>query len=236
MVKEFIKDLPLVGDFVAKTYWRMRTPRQEQKRFRGTREYWQERYATGGDSGVGSYGKFAEFKAEVLNDFVQKQNIRSVIEFGCGDGNQVLLSKYPSYVGLDVSPDAVARCRTKCEGDVTKRFMVVDDYRGETAQLALSLDVIYHLVEDEVFNSYLKQLFGAATEFVIIYSSDTDNNRGYEGSYIKHRAFTKWVEKNVSGWELIQRIRNRYPDNGDYRESTFADFFIYRRRKRSQGD
>jgi len=31
-------------------------------------KYWEERYAKGGNSGKGSYGKSAIFKADVIND------------------------------------------------------------------------------------------------------------------------------------------------------------------------
>jgi hypothetical protein len=46
---------------------------------------------------VGSYGKFAAFKAEVLNAFVQEMRVDTVIEFGCGDGNQLTLARYPLF-------------------------------------------------------------------------------------------------------------------------------------------
>ncbi len=65
--------------------------------FPGSDKYWEQRYAVGGNSGVGSYGKFANFKAEVINKFVREHKIKSVIEFGCGDGNQLKLANYPSY-------------------------------------------------------------------------------------------------------------------------------------------
>ena len=52
-----------------------------------SREYWEQRYSMGGTSGAGSYDKLAEFKVEVINSFMKKYQISSVIEFGCGDGN-----------------------------------------------------------------------------------------------------------------------------------------------------
>lgn len=44
------------------------------------------------------------------------------------------------------------------------------------ADLSLSLDVIYHLVEDEVFETYINTLFKSARRYVIIYSSNSDDN------------------------------------------------------------
>jgi hypothetical protein len=35
--------------------------------FSGTQSYWEERYANGGNSGQGSAGQLADFKAEILN-------------------------------------------------------------------------------------------------------------------------------------------------------------------------
>ena len=61
--------------------------------FPGTVRYWEERYRNGGHSGDGSSGQLADFKAEVLNGFVKLYNVSSVIEFGCGDGKQLLLAK-----------------------------------------------------------------------------------------------------------------------------------------------
>lgn len=79
-------------------------------KFTNSKSYWESRYQKGGNSGFGSYGRLAKFKAEVLNDFVAKNSIQSVMEFGCGDGNQLKLAVYPKYIGLDVSPKAIKRC------------------------------------------------------------------------------------------------------------------------------
>ena len=42
------------------------------------------------------------------------------------------------------------------------------------ADLTLSLDVIYHLVEDDVFVSAMRALFDKAARFVVIYASNQD--------------------------------------------------------------
>jgi hypothetical protein len=55
-----------------------------------TIDYWENRYKNGGNSGEGSYALKAEYKANVLNNYIQKLNIKSIIEFGCGDGNNLL--------------------------------------------------------------------------------------------------------------------------------------------------
>lgn len=39
----------------------------------------------GNNSGAGSYGRLADFKAEIINQFVTENDVREVVEWGCGD-------------------------------------------------------------------------------------------------------------------------------------------------------
>jgi len=196
--------------------------------FPGSKKYWEQRYSSGGTSGAGSYGKLAEFKAEIINSFVKSNNINSVIDFGCGDGNQLSLFDFPSYIGLDVSGTSIKLCMERFKNDKMKSFFLYDSECFEDnnsmfrADLALSLDVIYHLIEYNIFELYMKHLFSSSDKFVIIYSDDIDTNQRY---HEKHRQFSKWVETNLPDWKLINKIRNRYPNESR------ADFFIYKKVK-----
>ena len=101
-------------------------------------------------------------QGRILNDFVAQHRVQSVIELGCGDGHQLSLAKYPRYIGLDVSPTAVECCKARFNGDTTKQFYVTGSTlpsADQAAELALSLDVIYHLVEDAVFTRTCATLF-----------------------------------------------------------------------------
>ena len=211
--------MKIVTDALRRTYRRLAARRQVSEPFPGVAAYWERRYATGGNSGDGSYGSLAQFKAETVNGFVTRHGVQSVIEFGCGDGHQLTLAQYPDYVGFDVSPTAVAACRQRFRGDPHKSFRVMDEYRSEQADLALSLDVIYHLVEEQVYERYMRTLFEAARRYVIIYSTDSDDNRG-SAPHVKHRAFTEWIQRHQPRWTLVEHVPNRY------RESS-AEFFAY---------
>ncbi len=186
-----------------------------------SRDYWIERYNSGGNSGDGSQGRLAKFKAEVINSFVKENNIKTIIEFGCGDGRQLLLAEYPSYIGFDISYGALLRCIEIFAYDETKTFAL--HYNGEKAQLTLSLDVIYHLTEDDVYNDYMERLFNASTEFVIIYSSNYEEPQNY---HQRRRKFSDWI--NTKDWTLIKFIPNKYPYDGQSGTS-LSDFYIYKR-------
>ena len=64
-------------------------------------QYWENRYLNGGNSGIGSYGKIAEYKANVINKFIKDNDVFTVIEFGCGDGNQLALFECQNYIGYE---------------------------------------------------------------------------------------------------------------------------------------
>ena len=197
--------------------------------FANAESYWTRRYASGGNSGAGSYGKFAEFKAEVINGFVAESGVHSVIEFGCGDGAQLELARYPEYIGFDVSTHALDRCRARFGSDPHKKFALTTDYANERADLTLSLDVVYHLVEDAVFDAYMRRLFGSANRYVIVYSSNYDERADTAVPHIRHRDFVKWVSRNCLDWALLSHIPNRYPYEGDHSAGTFADFYVFAR-------
>lgn len=196
--------------------------------FRNSSDYWAKRYSAGHTSGEGSYGRLADFKAEILNAFVVEHDIKTVIEFGCGDGNQLSLAEYPAYIGVDVAQTAIELCRDRFADDISKSFRLADESRGQRADLALSLDVVFHLVEDDVFEQYMTRLFDAAERFVAVYSSNKDEP--HPAPHVRHRKFTDWVERKRPEWQLARRVENRYPEGtSDGGPVSFADFYFFQR-------
>jgi SAM-dependent methyltransferase len=227
-LKSRIKRVPIVGEAVQWLSMASRPVRIRFARFHSP-DYWDSRYANGGNSGNGSYGELAKFKASVLNDFVAENGIGSVIEFGCGDGNQLSLSKYSQYVGIDVSPTALKRCQDLFRDDPTKSFLLDSQRDPSTlrAELVLSLDVIYHLIEDDIFEKYMRDIFEAATRFVIIYSDNDEAPR--VALHVRHRRFSDWIDQSRPDWQLLRHIPNQFPWEPKTERGSFADFWIYRR-------
>jgi len=202
-------------------------------RFRSL-DYWDSRYDQGGTSGAGSQGRRAIFKAQILNRFAAANNVSRVTEFGCGDGTPLKLAAYPSYIGLDVSPSAVRMCMRAFSKDETKSFFLYlpECYRDPQgvfrSDLSLSLDVVFHLVEDDVFETYMSHLFSAAERFVIIYSSNHDAV-ATGAMHVRHRKFTKWIDNNARQFRLRQHIPNQYPFVEGDDTTSFADFYLFER-------
>jgi SAM-dependent methyltransferase len=232
-LKDFVKGIPLVGPTAGRIAQLPIFARVRNLSFQGSGAFWESVYREGGTSGPGSYGRLARFKAEILNDFVQAKRIQSVIEFGCGDGAQLQLAKFPRYVGVDVATGSIQRCSTLFAQDPTKQFFLVDELPKAIGKfdLGLSLDVIYHLVENNVFGVYMRRLFDLSERYVIVYSSNLDAFT--QAPHVRHRKFTSWIEKNAREWRQDGFVPNRFPfdpKRADPKETSHADFYFFTRK------
>lgn len=197
-----------------------------------SKKYWEQRYHSKLTSGTGSYGRLAEFKAEVINKFVEEHSIKSIIDLGCGDGNQLKLAKYPNHIGFDVTNEAIKICENKFKTDKSKAFFNYKILKKKEfqAELLISLEVIFHLIEDAVYHEYMINLFKLSSKYVIIYSS---NYNEIIADHVVCRKFTDWVDENQKDkFALIQNIKNRFPfDENDQSHTAFSEFFIYKKIK-----
>jgi len=194
-------------------------------------EYWRNRYAKGQNSGGGSYGQVAEFKADALNRFIHEHEISRCIEFGCGDGNQLGLLDIPEYLGLDVAPAAIDLCSNKFKGDSTKSFLLYDPSHFVnnsfiTAELTLSMDVILHLVEDEIYTSYMKSLLAASSKYVAIFTTATEVQPTRMAVHNKFRDHRTWISENSIFQEIEVVLA---PSDMGYPEGT--GFYFYSTKK-----
>jgi hypothetical protein len=226
--KNLLKKIPIIGPTARKLARIPIIARARRLAFQGSTSYWESRYRNGGTSGAGSYGRLADFKAAILNEFVRTRNVCSVVEFGCGDGAQLELAEYPRYVGVDIATASVERCSARFAHDHTKHFYLSAGFPNSLGKfdLSLSLDVIYHLVEDSVFDAYMRSLFASSQRYVVIYASNYDAQTNT--SHVRHRKFTNWIAKNAREWQPVGYIPNRFPfDPTRPDDTSFADFHFF---------
>src|SRR5450432_3377781 len=197
--------------------------------------YWENHYKNGGNSGEGSYKHLAAFKADVLNNLFAEYNIHRVIEFGCGDGNLLSLLRVPVYIGLDISETILKKCILRFHSDSSKSFFLyngntfADNLHLFTSEAAISIDVLFHLVELNVYEKYLQNLFSCASKIVIIYSADKDFLPATEHELF--RKFTVYIENHFPEWKLEKKIKNKYPvEEYGFQEGSVADFYLFTKR------
>lgn len=218
--------------------------------------HWEENYAYGGTSGEGSAGVEAKWKANVLNEFIEQQGISSCVELGTGDGVTLSLTTgHKKYTGYDVSATIVRNLNEKFNGDQTKEFIhydgkLIQAEKTKQAQMALSMEVLFHLVEDEVFETYLQNLFSLGKDYVVVMSSNCEEDIRLKGAlesimqdsheegsvrvrnslctdpsqHVRHRAFLGRIleQERFKNWALMDFVPQKYPG------LCFSDFYFFK--------
>lgn len=182
--------------------------------------YWENRYVSGLDSGRGSYGKSANHKATMINNYIINHDIKSISDFGCGDGNQIgLLKGFENYCGFDISPYIIDVCKQKFIDNSKMTFCTKINDLPES-ELCLSLDVLYHIIDEKDYENYLFQLFNKSKKYVLIFS--TNHQEKTISSYILHRKFTDWVDTHCKDFVLVEELENSLKSS--------AKFYLYKRK------
>jgi SAM-dependent methyltransferase len=202
----------------------------DQVQFQNSAQYWNERYERGGNSGEGSYGPLAQYKASFINDFCRDNRITSAVEFGCGDGNQASLFEIDHYLGIDISEKCIARARKRFSTRAWD-FQTLEAFQRNPQQrfeLGLSLDVIYHLVEDDTYLRYLDDLFATAERFVLIYASNFEH---FDPAvpHVRHRPLVADAARLHPGWRHLgtepNPFRKQHDSASEY--GSFAEFHVF---------
>lgn len=185
--------------------------------------YWERRYRDGRTSGAGSEGDEGAYKAAYLSKFIADHDVKTVVDWGCGDGQvleQVELHD-AQYIGVDISPLMVARMRNDpAFPEPRYLFHTVESYSTGTRtqfELAVSMDVLFHFPDDHDYGDYLLRLFMTAEKYVMIYS--TNYAGGRTARHVYRREFTRDIAEHFPEWELtIAEVPLR---------EGLASFFVY---------
>jgi cyclopropane fatty-acyl-phospholipid synthase-like methyltransferase len=166
--------------------------------------YWEDRYSKNGNSGLGSHDILqTKFKSDYINNLIINNNLKTVVELGSGDGNQLKMFKgYDSYTGYDVSKTIIEKCQLEFANDISKKFTNNIQDIKEKYDLALSLDVIYHLVEENVYYEYLEKLF-SCSDIICIYTTNINDN-DWSGHMVL-RSLDDYVDKHQKDFTLIDK-------------------------------
>lgn len=189
-----------------------------------SKKYWEKRYKKWGNSWKWSYDICAEFKWDTLNGIIKEYNISSLIEFWCWDGNNLNLYNIEKYIGLDVSETAIKICIERYKSDNSKTFIYYQPNLFKSwwlqSDLTISFEVLFHLIEDEVYTKYLEDLFNTSSKYVLILSSNNNNNKNTARHY-KNRLFIKNIPPT---FELVKKVVT--PED----IPLVSDFYLFKRR------
>ena len=140
--------------------------------------FWSYRYATNPElgSGIGSRGDVAQYKLKLLKNIgIEKQ--KSVLDVGCGDLEIVKNLSFKSYVGADISSQAIAKAKLK--------FPQFDFYNFETekekissADMVVCLDVLIYQPAKQNYDELIRFVTTKANKRVVIsgYENKSDSS------------------------------------------------------------
>lgn len=157
--------------------------------------YWENRYKNGGNSGKGSRSVHKEYKWNVLDRHVG--NIDDIIDVGCGDlafmdGKSVL-----NYIGIDISKTIIDINKKKYPN---WKFINAssDEYiEGIDSSLVLCHDILFHILDDDVFINTLHNLTKYSNKYISIYNWHKN-------------PLNKWYKKQIKDSYQAYRILDDY--------------------------
>lgn len=168
-----------------------------------TKKIWEDRYVNKGNSGFGSYQKdLYDYKLGFVRDVITQYNIKTVFDYGCGDGHvvsEIIAGRdVDSYIGIDLSPYIIEQNRKKYKDKI---YYTLEEYnfdQKETFDLVISLDVIYHIMEEAFYYETLSKLFELSKKYVLIYAVDKDL------LYSGHMHFRRFTNKIPNNYKLVK--------------------------------
>ncbi|MBV8199782.1 MAG: class I SAM-dependent methyltransferase [Acidobacteria bacterium] len=130
--------------------------------------FWEWRYLTNPDlgSGVGSRGELLLHKRALLNALLDCLKPASVLDVGCGDGEATRGLSIASYIGIDLSGEAVRRAGASRPGGDFRIGTLAD--HPVQADLAICLDVLIHQAVPATYHDLVGRLLRAATRALVI--------------------------------------------------------------------
>ena len=192
-------------------------------------KYWNDRYRSGVGAGAGSRGRLYEFKLRTVQDIVNRYKVKSVVDVGCGDGGQLMSLEVAKYHGLDISTIAIEAASSYATKNRIYQIIEPDTIaKGKVADMAISLDVIQHLPDDQ-FEAHIDLLFRLAKKYVLIYAPNHSGEGLKLASHMYFRESDGWIDIAVNhGFFESERLFNEYPaDARLLPDTSFSEFFLY---------
>lgn len=196
--------------------------------FSSSNDYWEKRYSIRHNSGKGSSEYASELKSLEIKKIIEKLPINTIVDYGVGDST--FLSHFlfeGTYIGLDISKTIIEKNLLIWRKYPNYQFLTMEQYSKSDfikRDMNLSLDVILHLVEDEVFYEYMSQLFTTKAQYILIYSTNHDTNPNFINPHVRHRLFTNYVADTFPEYRLLV---NGKPVEGLDQSEYPARIFLY---------
>lgn len=187
--------------------------------------YWEKHYATGGTSGEGSIGSIREWKWEQIRSIAGE--VDNVVDVGCGDLSFWNDTLPPTYTGIDISSTIVEKHRKR---HPAATFIVANAAipQAVSGRIVLCMDMLFHIMDDEVFRGILMNLGRYAREWIFVYT--------WRVNPLEAQETRRYVsDKLLRQGRLVSAMRARMGSTSDYDYQTYRPFADYLHLIKDQG-
>ena len=181
----------------------MRTPTElitDPEDFWNTRHRSSDEWRSGGDRGLSIAANRSFYLhrlgliVSLFDELVFADRLR-LLDAGCGKGwlTDALSTVGHDVTGIDCSPTAIEICRKHRQGTFAEAALhEFSDPAGFDA--AISLDVMFHILDDDVWQRSLRNLAANLRSGGLLVLSDTDvEEQTTSGNYIVYRPFEAYL-------------------------------------------
>ena len=153
-------------------------------------KYWNNRYRSGYNSGIGSVGQYRDWFWSVINNHVP---VNDIIDVGCGDLSFWKGRNCNSYIGIDISKFIIQSNRLSRP---QWRFICCDaaDYiEGLSAEVVICIALLFHIEKESEYRKILENLCRYSQKWIIL-STWMRKPPSFDSTYQFYRRFEHYFD------------------------------------------
>jgi len=131
-------------------------------------KYWEQRYSSGGTSGLGSISKAKVWKWSVIEQFVPVLN--HVVDVGCGDLSFWEGKECIDYVGIDISKTVIGENMKKRPKWLFIHTNSEKRINGIKKEVVFCMDVLFHIMDTKKFLKIIHNLCHYSEKYIFIHT------------------------------------------------------------------
>ena len=174
-----------------------------------SKRYWNRRYKSGGNSGLGSVGEKRLWKWSIIDKYVNISDCK-VLDIGCGDLSFWDDKRAKEYLGFDFSSVVIDKNRQKFP-ELEFKQVDISKQMTNTAEVVFCFELLFHVMKEKEYKLILKNL-SKATERLLFLTSwlYCHLDKVSDGKYVYFRD----LDKHLSYIELELVDRMLYKGDG----------------------
>jgi hypothetical protein len=170
------------------------------------------RQVWGKGSGAGSTLREGQPYIDRVNQFIQRNQIQSIVDIGSGDGVIASQLKVPRYIGLDCADQMIAKCRSLYTG-AGREFHDVDCFKDvdkiPSADVLLCKDVLHHWPTAWVV-SWLERIIAAGRWKTILLCQDNAQKSPEQDCHVGGYRALNYTMKPLARFNLVKECDVRH--------------------------